>query len=136
MDNDKLVQMEINSDVDILLARQVARELAKEVGFGIIDETRIVTAVSEITRNALQYAGGGSLTVRVLSQEDRKGLEIICEDRGPGIADKEKALQGGWSTGGGLGRGLSGTRALVDEFELQSDVGVGTKVVVRKWKLK
>lgn len=128
------VVLKINSDTDILMARQAVREAAQQVGFGLIDETRLVTAVSELARNALNYGGGGQVTVRALREPLRAGIEIICEDQGPGIEEPEKALAGGWSTGGGLGRGLSGTRSLMDEFELLTAPGAGTSVVVRKWK--
>ena len=128
--------VKIKSDTDILIARQAVREAAQQIGFGIIDETRLVTAVSELGRNALNYGGGGQVAVRVLREPLRTGIEIVCEDQGPGIADPQKALAGGWSTGGGLGRGLSGTKALMDEFELSTAPGAGTRVIVRKWKRK
>ncbi|WP_234970179.1 anti-sigma regulatory factor [Carboxydothermus pertinax] len=125
--------IEIRAETDILTARQAGRELAKKAGFGLIDETRIVTAISELARNILKYAGTGTVKINSISKEGKKGIEIICEDEGPGIADLDRVLKGGFSTSGGLGRGISGTRELMDEFHIESELGHGTKVVVRKW---
>ncbi len=124
----------IHSDLDIVAARQAGREMSRELGFGIVDQTRIVTTISELARNVFNYAGEGTLTLNMIEASLRQGLEIICEDSGPGIADVERTLKGGHSTSGGLGRGLAGSKALMDEFALESEVGKGTRVVTRKWK--
>lgn len=120
-------------DVIIVSARGAARELARELGFGVVDQTRIATAVSEIVRNIVQYAGAGTVTIEVRDEPGRKGLVVVAEDEGPGIADVERALAGGYTTGQGFGRGIAGARALMDEFELWSEVGRGTRVRMCKW---
>ncbi len=124
----------IRSDLDIVAARQAGREMSRELGFGIVDQTRIVTTISELARNAFTYAGEGTLTLNAIEAGQRLGIEIVCEDHGPGIPDVERAIEGGYSTSGGLGRGLAGSKALMDEFALESEVGNGTRVVARKWK--
>ena len=132
----------IRSDLDIIAARQAGREMSRELGFGIVDQTRIVTTISELARNAFTYAGQGTLTLTVVESnqpctersERRQGVEILCEDHGPGIPDVERVLKGGYSTSGGLGRGLAGSKTLMDEFVLESEVGKGTRVAARKWK--
>jgi serine/threonine-protein kinase RsbT len=123
----------IKSDEDVITSRSAAKEMAKEIGFGIVDQTKIATAISELTRNIIKYADEGLLNVTAISAGDRKGIELICEDRGPGINDIGLALKDGFSTSGGLGMGLSGAKRLMDEFELESKRGKGTRVVARKW---
>ena len=123
----------IRSESDIVEARRLGRELAREIGFGLVDQTRIATGISELTRNVVRYAGEGVLTLAPVSLGDRRGLEITCEDHGPGIPDIERALRGGSGRGGGLGLGIPGTKRLMDEFKIRSLVGIGTTVVVRKW---
>ena len=113
--------------------RGAARELARLIGFDVVDQTRIATAVSEIVRNAVQYALTATLILRQLELSGRRGIEVLVEDRGPGIADLERVLQGGYSTSGGLGRGIAGARKLMDEFEIESFPSRGTRVRMCKW---
>ncbi len=123
----------VRSDLDIVTARVEGREMAKELGFGVIDQARIATAISELTRNIVQYAEEGRAIIRELDSGGRRGIEIICEDQGPGIPDVELALRDGYSTSKSLGMGMSGARRLMDEFEIVSELGVGTTVTIRKW---
>lgn len=130
---EEIKEVGINNSEDIILARQIAREMAKELGFGLADQTRITTAVSELSRNIYTYAGTGRVVVKALSESSKKGIEIIAEDRGPGIPDIELAMQDGYTTSKGLGQGLPGTKRLMDEFEIKSEAGIGTTVTIRKW---
>ena len=123
----------IGSEGDIVMARRVVRNAATALGFGITDVTRIVTAASELTRNIYQYAGSGVMRWRPLRRDARVGLELIFEDRGPGIPDVSKAMEAGFSTGKGLGMGLPGAKRLMDEMTVQSCLGKGTTVEARKW---
>jgi len=123
----------INNDLDIVAARVEGRNLAKEMGFGIIDQARIATAISELARNVVLYARSGQVTLRQTDTNGRVGIEILCEDRGQGIADVDEVMRGGHATSHGGEMGLRGTRRLMDEFEIKSQVGLGTTVVVRKW---
>ncbi len=124
----------VKVDLDIVLARVEGRNLAKELGFGTIDQARIATAISELARNVVLYAPEGKVTLRaIISDNGERGIEVVCEDTGPGIADVELVMQDGYSTSSGLGMGLPGTKRLMDEFELETELGVGTKVTVRKW---
>ncbi len=131
MPREKIVP--IRSDLDIVTARVEGRELAKELGFGVIDQARIATAISELTRNIVQYADHGEAVIRAIEIGGRIGIEIICRDEGPGIPDVELAMQDGYSTSSSLGMGMPGARRLMDEFEIESKVGVGTTVIIRKW---
>lgn len=119
---------------DVIAVRQVVRARATEAGFGLIDQTKMVTAASELARNTLDYGGGGTLRIETLQQDARKGLRLTFEDQGPGIADVERAMQDGYTTGSGLGLGLSGSRRLVSEFDIWSRVGEGTRVTITRWK--
>lgn len=131
---EKSKEVGINKSEDIIFARQIAREMAKELGFGLADQTRITTAVSELSRNIYTYAGTGRVIVKALSESAKKGIEIIAEDRGPGIPDIELAMQDGYSTSReSLGQGLPGTKRLMDEFGIKSEAGIGTTVTIRKW---
>ncbi len=123
----------VDAEPDIIVARQVGRKIAVELGFSSGDLALIATAISEITRNVIEYARRGVMTVRELQQGTRRGIEIVIEDEGPGIADLSQAMQDGYSTGGGLGLGLPGARRLMDDFAIDSQVGRGTRVVMRKW---
>ncbi len=123
----------IRSDLDIVTARVEGRELAKELGFGVIDQARIATAISELTRNIVQYAEHGEAIMRPIEVGGRVGLEIICQDEGPGIPDVDLAMQDGFSTSTSLGMGMPGAKRLMDEFEIASEVGFGTTVTIRKW---
>lgn len=124
----------IRSGADVVGVRQAVRNWAAEMGFGLVDQTKIVTAASELARNTLDYGGGGTLRLEALNDSSRRGLRLTFEDRGPGIRDVELALRDGYTTGNGLGLGLGGARRLVNEFEITSKVGEGTRVVVTRWK--
>jgi serine/threonine-protein kinase RsbT len=126
-------EFRITSENDIVMARKVVREASTALGFGLTDVTRIVTAASELTRNIYHYAKSGVMHWRSLNQGVRVGLELTFEDNGPGIADIEKAMEPGYSTGKGLGMGLPGSKRLMDEMTIESTVGKGTTVIVRKW---
>jgi serine/threonine-protein kinase RsbT len=123
----------VQNDLDIVSARVEGRNMAKRLGFGVIDQARIATAISELARNLVLYADGGQVVLQELEVEGRLGIQIVCSDQGPGIADIELVMQDGYSTQRGLGMGLPGTRRLMDEFEIESRVGEGTTVTIRKW---
>lgn len=123
----------IASSDDVVRARQLARTLAREQKLSLVDQTKLVTAVSELARNTVVHGGGGEMRVGLVRRGSRTGVAARFEDHGPGIADTELALVDGWTSGGGLGLGLSGSRRLVDEFDLDSGVGRGTVVSVIKW---
>jgi serine/threonine-protein kinase RsbT len=129
-------RIQIASEDDIVRARQRARERARELGFGLVDQSRIATAVSELARNVVRYAtdGRGEAQLRTLRTPDGVGLEITVSDRGPGIADIDAAMQVGFTSGTGLGMGLPGARRLVDDMEIDSALGRGTNVILRKWR--
>jgi serine/threonine-protein kinase RsbT len=124
----------LRSEHDIVLCRQTVRRLAQEAAFSLVDQTKFVTAASELARNALVYGRGGDLKWETLLDGIRRGIRLSFEDQGPGIPDVDQALTDGWSSGTGLGLGLTGARRLVNEFELQSTVGVGTRVTITRWK--
>jgi serine/threonine-protein kinase RsbT len=124
----------IKTSSDVVLARQKVREWALELKFTIVDQTKIVTAASELARNTLEHGKGGKVTLEVLDDISRKGLKLLFEDTGPGIADLTAALRDGFTTGGGMGLGLGGSKRLVNDFALESEVGKGTKVTVVRWK--
>jgi serine/threonine-protein kinase RsbT len=124
----------IAADDDVVRARQHTRQRAIECGFGLVDQTKLVTAASELARNTLVHGGGGTMIVEVLNDGGRRGVRLTFADSGPGIRDVEAALRPGFTTGTGLGLGLSGARKLVDQFSLDSRPGEGTHVVVVKWK--
>ncbi|HMQ30907.1 MAG TPA: anti-sigma regulatory factor [Chloroflexaceae bacterium] len=124
----------IRSDLDIVIARTMARDAAKALGFGAIDQARIATAVSELARNIFLYAGTGNVSVREVEKHGRKGIEIVCEDQGPGIGNIDLVMQDGYSTSRGMGMGLPGAKRLMDEFAIRSQEGVGTTVTCRKWR--
>ena len=118
---------------DILLVRQLVRECAAELGFGLLDQTKLITAASELGRNTLIHGGGGKVLLETLLKNKRRGLRLTFEDQGPGIADLEQAMTDGFTTRGGLGLGLGGSKRLVNEFELVSRVGEGTRVTMTRW---
>lgn len=126
--------MSIQSSADIVLVRQAVRKWSVELGFSLVDQTKIVTAASELARNTLDYGGGGTVKLETLQEGMRRGLRLTFADQGPGIPDIDLALKDGYTTGGGLGMGLSGTKRLVNEFEIVSCVGEGTCVTITKWK--
>ena len=127
-------QRAIQSAEDVVGIRQAVRQRAVELGFNLIDQTKIVTAASELARNTLQYGGGGRLIIEGLEEGGRRGLRLTFEDQGPGIPDVELALRDGYTTGGGLGLGLGGARRLANEFYIQSRPGEGTRVTVVRWR--
>lgn len=127
------VRIPIASDADIVAARQFGRDLATEIGFSQTDTTLIATAISEVARNITTYAGSGEIVCETIERNERHGLLVVAVDEGPGIADLERALQDGFTTGQGMGLGLPGAKRLMDEFEIESAPGLGTKVVMRKW---
>lgn len=129
----KVVEVLINSDEDVILARQKVRSIAKELGFNLLDQTRIVTAISELGRNIVVHAKEGKMSVFKAESEIKKGLIAVFEDKGPGIPDIEKAMVEGFSTVGSLGLGLKGAKKLVDEFEIESGRGQGTTISITKW---
>ena len=127
-------KLPIRSGDDVVRVRQQVRVVAAKTGLSLVDQTKVVTAASELARNALVHGGGGTASVEVVtSSHGRSGIKIGFSDDGPGIPDIDLALTDGWTTGQGLGLGLSGARRLVDEFELKSEPGAGTSVVVVKW---
>jgi serine/threonine-protein kinase RsbT len=133
MQANKSERLPLASEQDILIARQAVRRLAIELGFSLVDQTKIVTATSELARNTIEHGRGGRVRLRSLVNGLRKGLRLDFEDTGPGIANLELALRDGYTTGTGLGLGLSGSRRLMNEFELHSEVGKGTRVSVTRW---
>ena len=127
-------EIDIYSSSDIVLVRKIVRTWAVELGFSLVDQTKIITASSELARNTLTYGGGGTLTLEAIEVGYRQGLRLIFSDQGAGISDIELALKDGYTTGGGLGMGLGGTKRLMSEFEISSRVGEGTQVKIIKWK--
>lgn len=128
------IRVAINSDQDIVAARQRGRALALELGFSPVDSTLIAAAISELARNIVSYAGAGEIRLKMIQNPTRQGILIVAADEGPGIHDLQQALRDGFSTSGSLGLGLPGVRRLMDEFEITSEPGRGTRVEVKKWK--
>jgi serine/threonine-protein kinase RsbT len=128
------IHIPIHSDGDIVIARQQGRTFATTLGFTQGELTLIATAISELTRNIVEYAHNGEIIIRSLLRGSRRGIEIVASDNGPGIADINLALQDGYSTRRSLGMGLPGTKRLMDEFEISSHIGNGTVVTIRKWE--
>jgi len=126
--------LELRSGSDVVSIRQVVRTWAVEAGFSLVDQTKMVTAASELARNTVDYGGGGTVRLDLLVDGSRRGLRVAFEDKGPGIPDIEKALTDRYTTGTGLGLGLGGARRLVNEFDISSRVGEGTRVVITRWK--
>jgi serine/threonine-protein kinase RsbT len=132
-DTDAPDRVSVASDQDVVRVRQLVRTVAVSVRLSLVDQTKLVTAASELARNTLVYGGGGTVEVGRVDNGRRSGIRIVFADSGPGIADPDLALTDGYTTGGGLGLGLSGARRLVDEFEIQTAVGEGTRITVTKW---
>ena len=126
--------MSILSEQDVVLSRQLVRSLTQQLKFSLVDQTKLITAASELSRNTLVYGGGGEMRWQVVARETRTGLRLSFEDKGPGIPDVELALRDGYTSGSGLGIGLSGSKRLVNEFEIRSVVGEGTCVTITRWK--
>jgi serine/threonine-protein kinase RsbT len=127
-------RLEIRSSDDVVKVRQQTRVAAIEAGLSLVDQTKIVTAASELARNTLDYGGGGELHLDLLEEGTKRGVRLTFEDRGPGIPDVQLALKDGYTTGSGLGLGLGGARRLSNEFFIESKVGSGTKVTIVRWK--
>jgi len=123
----------IRDELDIVRARQEGRQMAKNMGFGAVDLARIATAISELARNIYTYAQTGEIQLEEIAKGNRRGIQVMAVDQGPGIPNIEEAMRDGFTTSNGLGAGLPGTRRLVDEFEIESYVCQGTRVTVRKW---
>lgn len=124
----------VRSENDVVTSRQFVRKLAQQLGFSLVDQTKMVTAASELSRNVLVYGGGGDMQWRLRQDGMRAGLTLSFVDQGPGIPDIELAMRDGFTTGGSLGKGLPGSKRLVNEFELESTVGKGTRVTITRWK--
>lgn len=127
-------RLPVTGDHDMVIVRQRVRAHAVEMKFSLVDQTKLVTAASELARNALEYGGGGEVRIEQITDGFRNGLRLTFEDRGPGIPDVQLALKDGYTTGGGLGLGLSGARRLVNDFSIDSRPGEGTRVVIARWK--
>ena len=125
----------LRTDEDILLVRQTVRAWMVELAFNMVEQTMMVTATSELARNTVVYGGGGSARLELLADSGRQGVQVTFEDQGPGIADIEQALKDGYTTGVGLGMGLGGSKRLVNDFDIWSEVGKGTRVTITKWTL-
>ncbi|ALF54876.1 anti-sigma regulatory factor [Nostoc piscinale CENA21] len=126
--------LNIQTSIDIVLVRQAVRQMAVEIGLSLVDQTKIVTAASELARNTLEYGEGGTVKLEMLQEGRKRGLRLTFEDQGPGIPNIEMALKDGFTTGSGLGMGLGGAKRLANEFEIQSAVGEGTRVIIVRWK--
>ena len=124
----------LRSEHDIVLARQLVRKLTQELAFSLVDQTKMVTAASELARNALIYGRGGTMHWEILQGESARGLKLMFADEGPGIPNIDLAMTDGWTSGTGLGMGLSGARRLVNDFHIDSRVGAGTRVAITRWK--
>jgi serine/threonine-protein kinase RsbT len=131
---EKAKTLTVATSEDVVRVRREVREHAVAIGFTLVDQTKIVTAASEIARNTLEYGGGGTLRIEALKQGERRGIRLTFSDEGPGIADLEQALRDGYTTGGGLGLGLGGAKRLSNEFDVRSTPGQGTTVILARWK--
>jgi serine/threonine-protein kinase RsbT len=134
MTTQKSETVEIRSSDDVVRVRQVARALALGAGLSLVDQTKIITAASELARNTLDYGGGGFVLAELVEVAGRRGLRLTFEDQGPGIADIETALKDGFTSGKGMGLGLGGAKRLSNEFSIHSKPGEGTKIVIARWK--
>jgi serine/threonine-protein kinase RsbT len=126
--------MEIRNSEDVVAVRQAVRKKAVSLGFGLVDQTKVVTASSELARNTLDHGGGGTVHLEILENERRAGIRLVFEDQGPGIADIERALTDGYTSGSGMGLGLGGSKRLSHEFDIASQPGAGTRVSIVRWK--
>ena len=127
-------RVELGTEPDIVRARQLVRKLVQDIRFSLVDQTKLVTAASELARNTVKHGGGGYMDMQLLADGGRQGIRLHFVDEGPGIADLDQAMTDGWTSGGGLGLGLSGSRRLSNEFEIQSAPGEGTRVSITRWK--
>jgi serine/threonine-protein kinase RsbT len=126
--------MPLRNEQDVVMSRQTVRKLTQELRFSIVDQTKMITAASELSRNTVVYGGGGEMRWELLTNGIKHGLRLHFEDKGPGIPDLDLALTDGWTSGHGLGVGLSGSKRLVNEFEIRTAVGEGTCVSITRWK--
>jgi serine/threonine-protein kinase RsbT len=124
----------IRTEQDVVSARQLVRKLTIQIGFSLVDQTKMVTAASELARNTFVYGGGGEMQWSLRAENGKSALELVFSDKGPGIADMSLAMKDGWTSGNGLGLGLSGAKRLVSDFEINSEVGKGTQVKIVRWK--
>ena len=127
-------EIPLRGEPDIVMCRQTVRKLSQECKFSLVDQTKMITAASELSRNTVVYGGGGRMRWEIQSEGIKNVLRLWFEDHGPGIPDLEKALTDGWTSGKGMGVGLSGSKRLVNEFHIDTTVGVGTSVMVARWK--
>lgn len=127
-------ERDIRTSEDVVLVRQIVRARAVEHGFSLVDQTKLVTAASELARNALEHGGGGTMRLEVLNSGIRRGVRVTFQDRGPGIQDVQQAMRDGFTTGNGLGLGLGGAKRLSNEFEIASQPGEGTRVTITRWR--
>lgn len=124
---------QVRSEQDVVLTRQAVRKIAQGCGLRLVDQTKLVTAVSELARNAVIYGGGGEMDWEIVEENFRTGIRLVFRDNGPGIPDLRQAMTDGWTSGNGLGLGLAGAKRLVDEFDIQSAPGQGTRITITKW---
>ena len=134
MKSGKQETVPIASSSDVVLARQKVRQWALEMKFSLVDQTKLVTAASELARNALEHGKGGQMVIEQVENSVKNGLKLVFEDRGPGIADIDAALRDGYTTGGGMGLGLGGSKRLVNDFRIDSEPGKGTRITIVRWK--
>lgn len=130
----KTVELPLARQEDVVAVRQRTRSLGVEIGLTIVDQTKIVTAASELARNTVIHGGGGKATIEVVKEASKQGLRLTFEDSGPGIADLERAMQDGYTSGAGLGLGLGGSKRLCNDFAIESKLGAGTRVTIARWK--
>ena len=133
---DKTVELPLRAQEDVVSVRQTVRSHAVAIGLSLVDQTKLVTAASELARNTVVHGGGGTARLEVIQEANRRGIRLTFEDHGPGIRDVEQALTDGYSTGNGLGLGLGGARRLTNEFAIESKLGAGTRVVITQWTKK
>jgi len=133
---DKTVELPLRAQEDVVSVRQTVRSHAVAIGLSLVDQTKLVTAASELARNTFIHGGGGTTRLEVIQDTARSGIRLTFEDHGPGIRDVEQALKDGYSTGNGLGLGLGGARRLTNEFAIESKLGAGTRVVITQWTKK
>ncbi len=134
MSSGKPETVPIKNSSDVVLARQKVRQWAMEMKFTLVDQTKLVTAASELARNALEHGKGGHMVIEKVANSVKDGLKLVFEDTGPGIADIDTALRDGFTSGGGMGLGLGGSKRLVNDFHIESEVGKGTRITVVRWK--
>jgi serine/threonine-protein kinase RsbT len=130
---DKTVDLPLRAQEDVVSVRQIVRSLAVSIGLSLVDQTKLVTAASELARNTVIHGGGGTATAEVIQESAKRGIRLTFCDQGPGIRDIEQAMRDGFTTGNGLGLGLGGSRRLVNEFAVESQPGVGTRITITQW---